>query len=64
MAESDDMIVPLLREMRADMRERFAENDRRFDAVARRLATLSASIETLRRALGADSLTAKLEALK
>jgi hypothetical protein len=60
MAEPDDMIIPLLREMRPEMRERFAESDRRFDAVDQRLVKLSASMETLRQALGADSFMGRL----
>jgi hypothetical protein len=64
MAEPDDMILPLLREMRAEnaaqheqtrgeMREKFAIVDRRLDK-------LETTLEGYRHALSADSLLSKL----
>ena len=53
MAESVDMIVPLLREMRQ-------ETSPGFSAVEQRLEKLEATLNSFRQALTADSLLSKL----
>jgi hypothetical protein len=60
MAEPADMIVPLLREMRAEITARFDNVDARFDSVDRRLKALEAAQTSFRQALTADSLLSKL----
>jgi hypothetical protein len=53
------MIVPLLREMRAEIATRFDHVDTRFDTVDRRLAALEAAQTSFKQALSADSLLSK-----
>jgi hypothetical protein len=53
MAEPKDLIVPMLREMRAEMRERF-------DGVDRRLESIESTQRNFRQALSADSMMSKL----
>jgi hypothetical protein len=60
MAEPADMIVPMLREMRADNDARHKEVLGRFDLVERRLAALESAQSSFKQALGADSLLSKL----
>ena len=64
MAEPEDMILPLLREMRAEIKSRFDEADsdskERFARVDRRFDKLEAQVGTVRQALAADSLMSKL----
>jgi hypothetical protein len=59
-AEPADMIVPLLREMRAEISARFDGVDDRFDIVERRLQKLEEMQVSYRQALSADSLLSKL----
>ena len=54
------MIVPLLREMRAEINAQFDHVDTRFDVVERRLKALEAAQTSYRQALTADSLLSKL----
>jgi polyhydroxyalkanoate synthesis regulator phasin len=53
MAEPADMIVPMLREMRAEM-------NARFDQVATRLAALEAGQKSIRHALAADTTFSRM----
>lgn len=60
MAEAVDMIVPLLREMRAEINARFDHVDTRFGTVERRLGKIEETLVSYRQALTADSLLSKL----
>lgn len=60
MAEPADMIVPLLREMRAEIKAQFDHVDTRFDVIDRRLQKLEETQTSYRQALTADSLLSKL----
>lgn len=60
MADTSDMILPMLRELRAEMAERFEGVNRRFDAVDGRLEAIEAAQRSFRQALSADSLLSKL----
>lgn len=60
MAETSDMILPLLREMRAENAERHGQSIERFRAVEERLDKMEATLATFRQALTADSLLSKL----
>ena len=60
MPEPAAMIVPLLREMRAEIGTRFDRVDARFDIVERRLKALEDLQNSYRQALTADSLPSKL----
>lgn len=60
MAIPEDMIVPMLREMRAESAQRHSETIGRFDSVERRLAKLEATQTSFKQALTADSLLSKL----
>jgi hypothetical protein len=60
MAEPADMIVPLLQEMRAEIKERFSAVDGRFDRIEARLQKMDEALLTFRHALTGDSLLSKL----
>ncbi len=60
MADPADMIVPLLREMRAETKSRFDDMGSRFDVVDRRLKAIEDTLGSYRQALTADSLLSKL----
>lgn len=60
MAEPADMIVPLLREMRAEMNARFDHVDSRSEVVERRLGKIEETLVSYRQALTADTLLSKL----
>ena len=60
MAQPEDMIVPMLREMRAEIAARFDGVDGRLERVDRRLAKLEEQQLSFRQALSADSLLSKL----
>ena len=60
MTDTTDMILPMLREMRAEMAQRFDGIDRRFDIVDGRLDAIEAAQKSFRQALTADSLLSKL----
>jgi hypothetical protein len=59
-AEPADMIVPLLREMRAENKAGFDQVDARFGVVERRLGKIEETLVSYRQALAADSLLSKL----
>jgi hypothetical protein len=59
-AEPADMIVPLLREMRAENKAGFDQVDVRFGIVERRLGKIEETLVSYRQALTADSLLSKL----
>ncbi|GIL03372.1 MAG: hypothetical protein BroJett030_32710 [Alphaproteobacteria bacterium] len=63
MAEPQDMIMPMLREMRAEIREEFrgfgSEMDRRFNKVDSRLDAIEAGRKSFRHALTADTMMSK-----
>ena len=60
MADPADMILPLLRDMRAEMKAQFAEVGDRLDGFGRRLAAMEAVQVSFRQALAGDSLMSKL----
>ena len=60
MADTPDMILPLLREMRAEIARSFAAVDGRFDTLERRLASIESAQVSFKQALTADSLLSKL----
>ena len=47
MAEPDDMIIPLLREMRVEIAERFSKVDGRLDAIDQRIELLERKVREL-----------------
>ena len=60
MVEPEDMIVPLLREMRAEASANFASIDARFVAIEKRLGKMDASLVTFRHALTGDTLLGRV----
>ncbi|HEY0327882.1 MAG TPA: hypothetical protein VGC77_02190 [Rhodopseudomonas sp.] len=60
MAEPVDMILPLLREMRAEMSAGFASIDAKFGVIEKRLERMDDTLVTFRHALSADSLLSKI----
>ena len=60
MAETTDMILPMLREMRAEIAGRFDGVDARLDPVDRRLASFEAAQVSYRQAQTADMLLSRL----
>jgi hypothetical protein len=64
MAEPTDMIIPMLREMRAELLARFERVEARVDAgfntTVRRLDAMDKSLASFKQALTADSLSSKL----
>lgn len=60
MADPTDMILPMLREMRADLVTRLDQHSVRFDLVDKRLTKIEGHIESFRHALTADTLMSKL----
>ena len=60
MPEPADMIIPLLREMRAEISSRFDRFDARFDLIERRMKALEDLQVSYRQALTADSFLSKL----
>ena len=60
MAETAEMIIPLLREMRAENATRHGERLGRFELVERRLKALGEAQVSFKQALTADSLPSKL----
>lgn len=59
MAEPKDMIVPMIKELREEMRSRFDTVDARFDKVDARLESIEAAQKTFRNALTADTMMSK-----
>ena len=60
MAEPVDMILPLLREIRADIAANDTRADRRQELLLRRIDKLDDQQKSFRQALSADSLLSKL----
>ena len=60
MAEPQDMIMPMLREMREDINNRFDNVDKRFDTVDQRLAKIDSSQKSYKAALSVDTLLSRL----
>ncbi|WP_306119921.1 hypothetical protein [Roseitalea sp. MMSF_3546] len=60
MPEPEDMVMPMLREMRAEMRESFASAQRRFDGVDERLDRIEEAQKNFRHALTADTMMSRL----
>ncbi len=56
MAEPESMILPLLREMRAEMHRRFDAVDRRFDVVDNRFEKLEKKIDSVKQAAFGESV--------
>ena len=60
MADTSGMIVPVLREMRAEIATRFDAADRRFDAIDRRLDAMEATQKSFKRAPASDTPLSRL----
>lgn len=59
MAEPEDMIMPMLREMRGEIRDGFARVEARFEDVDMRLERMEGQLRTFRQALTADTMMSK-----
>ena len=57
--EPEDLILPMLREMRGEMRERFSKVDEQLEEIRGRLDKLESSQKTIRQALTADTMMSK-----
>jgi phage shock protein A len=55
-----DMIVPMLREMRSEMNDRFNQMDNRFGQLEQRLDEVEDELKSVRKMLVADTLMSKL----
>ena len=62
MAEPESMILPLLREIRAEMNRRFDEVDRNFKAVDGRFDGLEKKIESVKQAAFGESVLGRYAA--
>ncbi len=62
MADPQDMILPLLREMRAEMTSGFLEVRRKFDAVDARFDRLEKRFDNLREAVNGESVLGRYAA--
>ena len=60
MAEPENMIIPLLREIRAEITDLRQEMNSRFSSVDNRLAKIDEAQVSYRQALSGDSLLSKL----
>ena len=60
MADASDMILPMLREMRAEMATRFDATDGRLEAIDRRLNAMESVQESFKHALTSDTLLSRL----
>jgi hypothetical protein len=60
MAEPEDMILPMLREMRAENAARHDQTLEKFTSIERRLDKIESAQLSFRQALTADSLLSKL----
>ncbi|MCJ2129982.1 hypothetical protein [Methylobacterium sp. E-045] len=56
MAEPQDMIVPLLQEMRVEMKQGFSEIRSKFDAVDARFDRLEKRFDNIREAVNGESV--------
>lgn len=59
MTEPKDMIVPMLKEMRASIESRFDGVDKRFDKVEKRLDTIDVRQKSFNNALTADTMMSR-----
>ena len=59
MPEPDNLVLVLLREMRAEMNARFAEMNERFDGVDARFDRMEKRLEAVRQAAFGESLMAR-----
>ena len=59
MAEPKDLVLPMLREIRAEMRERFDGVAERFDGVDTRLEKIDSRQKSFSNALTADTMMSK-----
>jgi tetrahydromethanopterin S-methyltransferase subunit G len=57
--EPENMIIPLLREMRGEIRERFSVLNDQFSEIKGRLDKLESGQKTIRQALTADTMMSK-----
>jgi hypothetical protein len=57
--EPEDMIMPMLREMRGEMREQFSKVDGQLEEIKGRLDKLESGQKTVRQALTADTMMSK-----
>lgn len=57
--EPGDLILPMLHEMRGEMRERFSKVDEQLEEIRGRLDKLESSQKTIRQALTADTMMSK-----
>lgn len=57
--EPEDMILPMLREMRGEMREQFSKVDGQLEEIKGRLDKLESGQKTVRQALTADTMMSK-----
>lgn len=62
MADPESMILPLLREIRAEMNSRFDEVGRRFDGVSERFVQLEKKIESVKQAAFGESVLGRYAA--
>lgn len=60
MSEPRDMIIPLLQDMREEMRSSFERVDRRFSAIESRLDGIEKTQATFKAALASDTLMTRL----
>jgi chaperonin cofactor prefoldin len=56
MADPDNLVLKLLREIRSDMNARFDTVDRRFDEIDQRLESHDKRFESLRQAINGESV--------
>jgi hypothetical protein len=63
MAEPTDMIVPMLRELRDEIRQGFKSNDARFVEMRAQINDLAKRMDVQREALAAESLLGRYSAL-
>jgi hypothetical protein len=56
MAEPDNMVLILLREIRTEMNERFSRMDGRFDGMDARFETLESKIDSVKQAAFGESV--------
>ena len=59
MAEPEDMIIPMLRELRQELRETRNDMNKELGAVGSKLSGLESSMKSFRNALTADTMMSK-----
>ena len=60
MTEPKDMIVPMLKEIRSEMKSGFDTMEQRFQSVEKRLDTIDSRQKSFNNALTADTMMSKL----